>query len=215
MELGRFRVNPERRELLVDGAAVSLGSRAFDIARLLIEAEGSVVTKDEIIRQVWNGTIVEENSIQVAVSALRKALGNRRDLVRTVSGRGYQLLAEPPSAVAKPGNLPVPISDLIGRASELDDIAVLIGKHRLVTLTGAGGIGKTRLGLEIARRLSPTFSDGAWLVDFGAMINGALVAHKVAEALGLEIPDNVMSTGHVTAALRAKRVLICSIIASM
>ena len=158
MELGRFRVNPERRELLVDGAAVSLGSRAFDIARLLVEAEGSVVTKDEIIRQVWNGTIVEENSIQVAVSALRKALGNRRELVRTVSGRGYQLLAEPPSAVAKPGNLPVPISDLIGRASELDDIAGLIGKHRLVTLTGAGGIGKTRLGLEIARRLLPTFS---------------------------------------------------------
>src|SRR5260370_2216844 len=94
VEFGRFRVVPHRRELLADGWPIKLGGRAFDVLMALIEASGAVVSKDELMRRVWAGRIVEENRLQGAISALRKALGADRALIRTVAGRGYQFAAE-------------------------------------------------------------------------------------------------------------------------
>src|SRR5258707_3142287 len=91
---GRFRVLPRRRELLADGQPVKLGGRAFDVLLALIEARGAVVTKDALMTRVWPDRIVEENALQSQMSALRMALGADRDLVRTVSGRGYQFIGE-------------------------------------------------------------------------------------------------------------------------
>src|SRR6201981_2193269 len=103
VEFGRFRLLPHRRELRADGVAVELGSRAFDVLTVLIEARGALVTKDEIITRVWPDTVVEENNLVVQISALRKALGENRDLIRTVSGRGYRFIAEIRSSVADAG----------------------------------------------------------------------------------------------------------------
>ena len=103
VEFGRFRLLPHRRELRADGVAVELGSRAFDVLMVLIEARGALVTKDEIMARVWPDTVVEENNLVVQISALRKALGEDRDIIRTVSGRGYQFIAEIRSPVADPG----------------------------------------------------------------------------------------------------------------
>jgi DNA-binding response OmpR family regulator len=75
VEFGRFRLLPHRRELRADGVAVELGSRAFDILMVLIEARGALVTKDEFLSRVWPDTVVEENNLVVQISALRKALG--------------------------------------------------------------------------------------------------------------------------------------------
>lgn len=72
---GRWRLLPAGRRLLADGAPVPLGSRAFDLLLALVEARGELVTKDALMRQVWPGTTVEENNIQVQFSALRKAFG--------------------------------------------------------------------------------------------------------------------------------------------
>src|SRR6201987_6567106 len=94
IEFGRFRLLPHRRELRADGVAVELGSRAFDMLMVLTEARGALVTKDEIIARVWPDTVVEENNLVVQISTLRKALGEDRDLIRTVSGRGYRFVAE-------------------------------------------------------------------------------------------------------------------------
>ena len=91
---GRFLVRPHRRELLADGQPVKLGGRAFDVLLALIEARGAVVTKDALMTRVWPDRIVEENALQSQISALRMALGADRDLVRTVSGRGYQFIGE-------------------------------------------------------------------------------------------------------------------------
>ena len=91
---GRFQLLPQRRELRAGGVAVNLGSRAFDILMILTEARGALVTKDEILSRVWPDTVVEENNLVVQVSALRKALGEERDFIRTVSGRGYRFVAE-------------------------------------------------------------------------------------------------------------------------
>ena len=97
---GRFRLLPQRRELRAGGVMVGLGSRAFDILLILLKARGELVTKDELLSRVWPDTVVEENNLVVQISALRKALGEDRGFIRTVSGRGYRFVAEvhPPEA---------------------------------------------------------------------------------------------------------------------
>jgi DNA-binding winged helix-turn-helix (wHTH) protein len=78
VEFGRFRLDAHRRELLADRLAVPIGSRAFDILIALVEAGGRLVTKDELLRSVWSGTVVEEHNLQFQISTLRKALGPER-----------------------------------------------------------------------------------------------------------------------------------------
>jgi len=143
VEFGRFRLLPHRRELRADGVAVELGSRAFDILMVLIEARGALVTKDEFLSRVWPDTVVEENNLVVQISALRKALGEDRDFIRTVSGRGYRFVAEIRTSVAASdaetrvdggaateaaqstpsSNLPTAVSSLIGRKAEHEEIS--------------------------------------------------------------------------------------------
>jgi TolB-like protein/DNA-binding winged helix-turn-helix (wHTH) protein/Flp pilus assembly protein TadD len=139
IEFGRFRLLPHRRELRADGVVVELGSRAFDVLMVLTEARGALVTKDEILSRVWPDTVVEENNLVVQISALRKALGEDRDLIRTVFGRGYRFVAEistsvaaseaetrlDRSAVAPSSNLPAPVSSLIGRETQLEKVSDL------------------------------------------------------------------------------------------
>src|SRR5271169_2947437 len=91
---GRFLLLPHRRELLADGRPVKLGGRAFDVLMALIEGRGAVVSKDALMARVWPDRIVEENNLQWQISALRAALGADRNLIRTVSGRGYQFTGE-------------------------------------------------------------------------------------------------------------------------
>ena len=91
---GRFLLLPHRRELLADGRPVKLGGRAFDVLMALIEAHGAVVSKNALMARVWSDRIVEENNLQWQISALRAAFGADRNLIRTVSGRGYQFTAE-------------------------------------------------------------------------------------------------------------------------
>src|ERR1700722_16396269 len=101
IEFGRFRILPLSRELLVEGRPLDLGGRAFDLLMALIEASGAVVSKDALINRVWPDRIVEENNLQAQISALRKAFGADRDLVRTVAGRGYQFTGEVRTVSAK------------------------------------------------------------------------------------------------------------------
>src|ERR1700722_2215584 len=151
---GRYRLFPVLRLLLRDGHKIDLGARAFDVLWTLLEAGGQVVSKDELIDKVWAGAVVEEHNPQAQMSAIRRALGPDREMISTEFGRGYRLStvgharasrggasAEP---IAPPG-LPYPVTARLGRASELDDVERLIAKDRFVTITGPGGIGKTRL----------------------------------------------------------------------
>jgi DNA-binding winged helix-turn-helix (wHTH) protein len=93
LEFGRCRVLLRRRQLLADGVPVELGTRAFDLLLVLLEADGSLVTKEELLSRVWPGIVVSEENLKVQVSALRKALGADRDLIRTEVGRGYRFTA--------------------------------------------------------------------------------------------------------------------------
>src|SRR3954464_13021147 len=84
---GRFRVLLRRRRLLADGVPVELGTRALDLLLVLLESDGALVTKKELLNQVWPSVVVSEENLKVHVSALRKALGADRDLIHTEFGR--------------------------------------------------------------------------------------------------------------------------------
>ncbi len=83
------------------------------------------------------------------------------------------------------GNLPVRVTTFVGREVEVRAIAQLVGQSRMVTLTGAGGCGKTRLALEEARNLEGDSRDGVWWVDLAPIVDSALVATMVANVIGV------------------------------
>src|ERR1700689_3932733 len=91
-EFGGWEVDLGRNELRSRGAAVPLGSRAFQIFAVLVQSAGELVTKDELMARVWPGAIVEDNKLQVHISAIRKALGTDRGMLKTAFGHGYHLL---------------------------------------------------------------------------------------------------------------------------
>ena len=90
IEFGRFRVLLRRRQLVADGVPVEIGTRAFDLLLVLLESDGLLITKEELLSRVWRGIVVSEENLKVQVAALRKALGEDRDIVRTEFGRGYR-----------------------------------------------------------------------------------------------------------------------------
>jgi DNA-binding winged helix-turn-helix (wHTH) protein len=93
LEFGRFRLSVRQRRLLAGGVPVELGTRAFDILMVLIEAGGALVTHGELQSRVWPGIVVARDNLKVQISALRKALGADRELIRTENGRGYRFTA--------------------------------------------------------------------------------------------------------------------------
>jgi predicted ATPase/DNA-binding winged helix-turn-helix (wHTH) protein len=227
IEFGRFRVLPHRRELLADSRQIQLGGRAFDVLMALIEASGAVVSKETLIARVWPNQIVEEDNLRVQISTLRNAFGANRDLIRTVAGRGYQftgeiqalstgangdtiagLAAAEPVLTSPPTNLQQSVSELIGRDVELQEILSLAAAHRLVTLTGAGGIGKTRLAREAARHLLPKFADGVWIAELAPLSDPGLVPVIVAEVVGLKLAAGPVSSERVANALGSKQFML-------
>jgi predicted ATPase/DNA-binding winged helix-turn-helix (wHTH) protein len=227
VRFGGFRLDQRGRELHSEAGPVTIGGRALDILIVLIEANGGVVSKDELISRVWSGAIVEENTIHAQISALRKALRPECGLIKAVFGRGYQFIGKieqvscesgpasrpsppplpRPRDASPPTNLQAAMSDLIGREAQLLEVADLVTSHRLTTLVGAGGIGKTRLSLELGRCLLPRFADGVWVVELGALSDPDLVLPTLATTLGLADPC-ASSAERLAAALASKQILL-------
>jgi DNA-binding winged helix-turn-helix (wHTH) protein len=93
LEFGHFRLLLRQRQLLADGVRIKLGTRGFDLLLALLEADGSLVTKDELFSRVWPGIVVSEENLKTQISALRKVLGEDRDFLLTEPGRGYRFTA--------------------------------------------------------------------------------------------------------------------------
>jgi predicted ATPase/DNA-binding winged helix-turn-helix (wHTH) protein len=226
IEFGRFSILPHRRELRAEGRPVVLGGRAFDVLMALIEAPGAVVSKDALMARVWRNRIVEEGNLQCQISILRKAFAPNRDLIRTIARRGYQFTGAirsiattdslPVVSTAVPiqasvrasTNLPESVSELIGRDAALDEIRGLIAAHRLVTLSGAGGIGKTRLAIEVARFVLPSCADGVWVAELAPLSDPGLVPVTVATALGIEMWGGAASVERVANAFGPKHLML-------
>ena len=213
---GNAELLPVERQLLVDGHPTGLGSRAFDVLLALIERRDRLVTKNELLDVAWPGLVVEENNLAAQVSALRKLLG--ASVVATIPGIGYRFCAaiagDGPraGAAAEPRsepltNLPAPTESLIGREAELATLGMMLDEHRLVTVVGPGGIGKTRLAQEMGRSRRARFPDGAWWVDLAAIPGRGLVVPAIAHAAGLR-PGRGEPAEELARAIGERRMLL-------
>ena len=111
-------------------------------------------------------------------------------------------------AASQKGNLPVPITSLVGRQKEVAEIRVCLSKNRLVTLTGPGGVGKTRLALAAATDLRRAFRDGVWWVELAGTRDGSLIADEVAGVLKLGVQPASSAHESVAAYLASRRILL-------
>lgn len=223
---GRWQVDLRRRELRADGIPVPIGLRAFEIIEMLVRSSGELVTKDDLMGELWPGAIVGEATLWVHISAIRKALGADRAMLRTVSRRGYRLMgnwsvareaasaddsrhesADMP-AQQHSSNIPEAGHDLIGRAAALQKLLDISSAYRAITLTGPGGIGKTVLALEVARRLLPSFEGNCWLVDLSALFDPNLVASAVAAIVGLRLNGDAISSEDIARAIGRRKFLL-------
>ena len=105
---------------------------------------------------------------------------------------------------ATPGNLRPPTTSFVGREPEVAELETLLKGHRLVTLTGVGGVGKTRLALEVAARLVPDFPDGVWVIELAPVADPAAVPEAVAAVLGINQQPGLSIARSVAAALESR-----------
>lgn len=195
---GDYRLLPARQLLLHGERPVRVGTRALDLLRLLVERPGELLTKAELIRSAWPDTHVHESNLKVNIAALRRALPPAEPelpFIATVPGRGYRFVAPvrlesaasraeapgPPPSAASGRPAPCPI---IGRDGDIAEIAALLTANRLLTITGAAGVGKTTVALAAARQVADRYPDGACFVDLAAIGHPQLVATAVAAAIG-------------------------------
>ena len=199
---GRIRVDAHARVVLVDGRPAKLGGRAFDLLEALMQRRDRVVPKQELLDVVWPGLIVEENNLQVHVMNLRKLLGP--ESIVTVSGRGYQFALAEDEAPGEQRNggvghpivervpaaeaAPVLRTSLIGRDELVASACALLRRDdvRLVTLSGPGGSGKTRVGLHVTAELAHDFADGSYIVMLAPVRDAARVASTIAGVLNVQ-----------------------------
>jgi predicted ATPase/DNA-binding winged helix-turn-helix (wHTH) protein len=197
LRFGRFELQPSERRLLVDGEPAALGARAFDVLLALAERPGQLVSKRALMDLVWPGLVVQENNLAAQVSALRKVVGEA--VIATIPGRGYRFVAraepiaptrENPSPQSLPPslrtNLPAELPALLGRAYELDTLGTLIDGHRLVSVVGAGGMGKSLLTQHLLHARRNAYPQGVCWVELASVSEPAALPGAVATALGVE-----------------------------
>ncbi|MGG1948563.1 winged helix-turn-helix domain-containing protein [Trinickia sp. NRRL B-1857] len=209
VKIGTLLVNFERREIRRNGLALRVSARAFDILEVLFRANGSIVTKDKIIEAVWRNQIVEENCLQVHIAALRKVLDADRELIKTVSGRGYMLV--PFSGVAREATvaqtLP-PNTPLIGRDEDVTRILAQLRQTSVVTLVGAGGIGKTALASCIARTLSADRDGSVHFVELASSTSREAVIATLAMTLQADPSQAMRDARSLLSGLGAQRAFL-------
>ncbi len=143
----------------------------------------------------------ETSALYGQLRAQARQAGHTRDL-----GAVTESPADAPPAVS--GYLPHALTNLIGREDEREDVAALLRRSRLVTLTGPGGIGKTRLAVAVAREVAGEYPDGVWLVPLEALPAGGQVASQLAAVLGVKEKPGQSALGSVVSHLREKRLLV-------
>jgi len=193
-DIGGLRLDPEAGALTNAGDPVALGSRAVAVLTALVSRAGEYVPKAEIMDAAWPGLVVEDANLAVQISAIRRALSRvpgGDGWIETLARRGYRFVG-PVTQVAghRPDirepvdrnrtNLPQVLTSFVGREREIAEIKRLLPATRLLTLTGTGGIGKTRLALQAVAEVLDAYRDGVWFVDLAPLADPALVPSTVA-----------------------------------
>jgi predicted ATPase/DNA-binding winged helix-turn-helix (wHTH) protein len=220
ISFGPFSLIASERILTKDGIPVELGARALDTLVVLLSRPNEVVTKRELLGQVWRDVIVDEGSLRFHIASLRKALGDGEEgsrYIATVAGRGYCFVApisrsrhldkaaeSYSTSFASPA-LPGRLTRMVGRVEEIREIAARLADFRFVTIVGAGGVGKTTVAVGVAHDLVNTFEGAVAFVDLSTLSDPAVVAPTIASLLGVSTDDAVSS---LMAYFRDKRMLL-------
>jgi predicted ATPase/DNA-binding winged helix-turn-helix (wHTH) protein len=217
---GPFELNVAERSLRKASHVIPIGGRAYDILIALLENAGAVVGKAELIARAWPDVTVEEGSLRVHLSALRKALGDGQfgnKYIASLQGQGYSFIApvtrlaadhDGGSATAGSSNLPVALGRMVGRNDVVVEIQGLLRSgQRLITILGAGGIGKTTVALSVGHGMLADFSGAAFFVDLSTVTDRENLIGAIASAVGLG-PQLVDPKEALRNFLRPRRALI-------
>ncbi|WP_375787007.1 winged helix-turn-helix domain-containing protein [Bradyrhizobium sp. Pha-3] len=220
---GPFKLVVSERLLTKEGTPVELGARALDILIALVSRASEVLSKKELMTQVWSGVVVDEASLRVHIAGLRKALGDGLDCARyiaTVPGRGYCFVAPTSStdetiSVTETGTnasggshlLPARLTRIVGRTDTISALSTQLSASRFITIVGPGGVGKTTLAVAVAHDLLESFLGSALFVDLTMVSDPRMVAATLASMLGISVRSDD-PTPSVMAHLREKRVLL-------
>jgi predicted ATPase/DNA-binding winged helix-turn-helix (wHTH) protein len=222
ISFGPFNLIASERLVTKDGAPIEVSSRALDILIVLLSRPNEVMSKSELLSQVWPDVTVGEGSLRFHMTYLRKALGDGQDGARyiaTLPGRGYCFVA-PASRASSPrndvsvatanfphANLPSRLSRMVGRDEDVLKLSAQLNASRFVTIVGAGGVGKTTVAIAVGHHLIEAFAGAVLFVDLGMLSDPDLVTTAIASMLGLSVHSDD-ATPNLIAYLRNKRILL-------
>ena len=217
LSFGTFRFVPSRQQLLDGDRPLRVGSRALGLLQALVENAGEVVSKQELIEAVWRGIWVDEANLRANIGALRKILGDGRDgrrYIQNVPGRGYRFVepvyrGEKSFAAIDPATshgAPRYSPGLIGRAEAVESLSSQLGAHRLVSLVGSGGIGKTSVAMAVTDLWQRVNGDPARFIDLAVVKDVDQL--WIAAATAFEVELNPSAQAQVLRAIRSRDCLV-------
>jgi predicted ATPase len=210
-----FRLFLERRQLLSGDVELKMKPRPFDLLVYFTENAGRVISKTELLGTVWKGCNATEAAISTQVSILRGIFG--RPALKSVNSKGYQFTLEVGPLDVPLGTPPLRQASVtlphlpdtgIGRVTDLARLSDLCAEHRLTTLVGPGGVGKTWLAIKLGWQSIERFPDGIHLVDLGPVTEALAVAGTVAKALGMALRRGDAPDELLAAAVGQRRLLL-------
>lgn len=189
-----FELCTDTRRLTAEGDEVHIEPQVYDVLVHLVVNRSRVASKEDLLDTVWGSRFVSESALTSRIKAARAAVGDdgrSQEVIRTAHGHGYQFVAEVeelasvalPAASDSAARLPSQVGVLHGRIKELQELGELSLEHRLVTLLGPGGVGKTRLSVELGHSVADF---DAVFVDLAAVRDGDALGDALALALGVE-----------------------------
>jgi len=214
VEFGPYSLQLAERLLLRNGEPVKLGSRSLDLLIALVERAGEVLSRRELLAHAWAGLVVDEANLRVAISNLRKILGDGKDGARYIvnlPGRGYSFVAPVaraqfdlplrtaatargslPSFVIQPPcsssqhSLPQRLGRLIGRDASVCTLTQLLTEHRFVSVIGPGGMGKTTVAISVAHAMLDAFGGAVYYADLASVNDASAVPSAITAVLGFK-----------------------------
>lgn len=219
VDFGPFRLLARHRRLFFKEEEISIGGRAMDILLKLAKRQGELVTKEDLLAAAWPNVSIHDSNLKVTIAALRRALRDHSsdvEYIKTVVGRGYWLDAarqasERAGASDVGAAISIPLPDLgtvIGRDRVIAELRESLTHHRLTTVVGAGGIGKTTVAVAAAQLYEDEAGGTATFVDLARVASEEFVAPTLAAALGIAAEGGDVLRALVSILARRRSLLV-------